>query len=153
MKGLLYKDSRTDALVVRPVGSDRDSDDALPLHYDDRDSYDHFEGELDVDYEIVSEHKMWGIKRYAKVASVVKPTSMKPEEKARELWWKYYNRIEHTLSEEYSPEETEIAKGLALIAVEEIIGLDIFECNCEWSDEDGDTREYWQEVKREIEKI
>ena len=78
---------------------------------------------------------------------------MKPEEKARELWWKYYNRIEHTLSEEYSPEETEIAKGLALIAVEEIIGLDIFDCNCEWSDEDGDTREYWKEVKQEIEKL
>lgn len=82
-----------------------------------------------------------------------KPTNMAPEEKARELWWKYYNRIEHTLSEEYSPEETEIAKGLALIAVDEIIGLDVFDCNCEWSDEDGDTREYWQEVKVQISNL
>jgi hypothetical protein len=40
----------------------------------------------------------------------------------------------------------------ALIAVDEIVGLDIFNCNCEWSDEDGDTREYWREVKQEIEK-
>jgi hypothetical protein len=45
------------------------------------------------------------------------------------------------------------AKECALIAVNEIIRLDIFNCNCEWSDEDGDTREYWQEVKQEIEKL
>lgn len=41
----------------------------------------------------------------------------------------------------------------ALITVDEIVGLDIFNCNCEWSDEDGDTREYWQQVKTEIEKL
>ena len=41
----------------------------------------------------------------------------------------------------------------ALIAVNEIVRLDIFNCNCEWSDEDGDTREYWREVKQEIEKL
>ena len=41
----------------------------------------------------------------------------------------------------------------ALIAVDEIVKLDIFNCNCEWSDEDGDTREYWQQVKNEIETL
>lgn len=78
---------------------------------------------------------------------------MTPKAKAEELWWKCYNRLEHKLSEEYSLHERQVAKELALIAIEEIISLDIFECNCEWSDEDGDTREYWQEVKRELEKI
>jgi len=30
---------------------------------------------------------------------------MTPKEKANELFGKYYSRIEHTLSEEYSPHE------------------------------------------------
>lgn len=77
---------------------------------------------------------------------------MTPKEKADELWWKYYNSIEHKLSEEYSPHEKHITKELVLIALNEIIRLDIFDCNCEWSDEDGDTKEYWIEVKQEIEK-
>jgi hypothetical protein len=45
------------------------------------------------------------------------------------------------------------AKQCASIAVDEIIKLDIFDCNDEWSDEEGDTREYWEEVKQEIEKL
>lgn len=46
-----------------------------------------------------------------------------------------------------------LAKQCALVAVDEIIKLDVFDCNDEWSDEDGDTREYWREVKQEIEKL
>ncbi len=72
MKGILYKDSATDALTVRPLGSELGSDQAPPLHYDDRDCYGHFEGEIEVDYTIVTETRMWGIKRYAKLDPTVK---------------------------------------------------------------------------------
>ena len=72
MKGILYKDSATDALTVRPLGSELDSDQALPLHYDDRDRYDHFEGEIEIDFTIVTETRMCGIKRYAKLDPNVK---------------------------------------------------------------------------------
>jgi hypothetical protein len=69
---------------------------------------------------------------------------MKPKEKALELWWKYYNRIEHTLSEEYSPHESFITKQCALIAVDEVINnLPLI----------SEIQEYWQEVKQEIEKL
>jgi len=37
--------------------------------------------------------------------------------------------------------------------VDEIIKLDVFDCNDEWSYEDCDTREYWKQVKQEIEKL
>jgi len=46
---------------------------------------------------------------------------MTPKEKANELFGKYYNRIEHTISEEYSQEEKFVVKQCVLIAVDEII--------------------------------
>lgn len=66
------------------------------------------------------------------------------KEKAIELYSKYYNRIEHTLSEEYSPHEIDVVKQCVLIAVDEILGLDC-----------GDSLNviYWQEVKQEIKKL
>jgi hypothetical protein len=87
---------------------------------------------------------------------------MTSKEKALELWWKYYSRIEHTLSEEYSPHEKFITKQCCLIAVDEII---------ESRKDDGafdDTKwgnsseyytphpmylNYWNLVKTEIEKL
>ena len=70
---------------------------------------------------------------------------MTPKEKAEELCMKFYSRIEHTLSEEYSPHEKFITKKCALIAVDEILkaGQDV--------DEFADS--YWQEVKQEINKL
>jgi hypothetical protein len=75
---------------------------------------------------------------------------MTPKEKALELWWKYYNRIEHTLSEEYSPHESFITKQCALIAVDEIIK--------ELTEEispgvHGFRHKYWKEVKQYIIEI
>ena len=80
---------------------------------------------------------------------------MTPKQKAEELWWSYYSTIEHTLSEEYSPHESYIAKQCALIAVDEIlkvnpttkrnrvfIGVVI-----------RDDISYWQQVKQEIEQL
>jgi hypothetical protein len=46
---------------------------------------------------------------------------MTPKEKAEELFSKYYNSIEHALSEEYSPHEMFVVEQCALIAVDEII--------------------------------
>jgi hypothetical protein len=45
---------------------------------------------------------------------------MTPKEKAEELYCKYYNRIEHTLSEDVSGFEKDIVKHLVVIAVDEI---------------------------------
>lgn len=64
---------------------------------------------------------------------------MTPKEKSLELWWKYYHRIEHTLSEEYSLHESFIVKQCALIAVDELIS------------ETG--KKFWYDVKSEIEKL
>jgi hypothetical protein len=64
---------------------------------------------------------------------------MTPKEKAKELYWKYYQNISDTSF----PEET--AKKCALIAVDEI--LDNLEDNT------GKDIKYWQEVKQEIEKL
>lgn len=46
---------------------------------------------------------------------------MKAKQKAKELYSKYYNRIEHTLSEEYSPNERDVVKQCALVAIDEMI--------------------------------
>ena len=71
---------------------------------------------------------------------------MTPKEKALELWWKFYNRIEHTLSEEYSVHENFIAKQLALITVDELIYETQFEVP-------NIRQRYWIDVKQEIELL
>ena len=71
---------------------------------------------------------------------------MTPKEKAEELWWSYYSTIEHTLSEEYSPHESYIAKQCALIAVDEILKAGMFMITEE-------QEQFWEEVKQEIEKL
>jgi hypothetical protein len=80
-----------------------------------------------------------------------------PKEKALELWWKYYNRVEHTLSEEYLLHEKELCKNYALIAVDEIIEANPYKW-VPFMDQYTETIltsniPYWQEVKQEIEKI
>jgi len=68
---------------------------------------------------------------------------MTPKEKAIELYSRYYNRIEHTLSEEYSLHEKDIVKECALIACNEVLGYM------------GADRgyEFWTDVKKKIEKL
>jgi len=70
---------------------------------------------------------------------------MTPKEKADELCGKYYNRIEHTLSEEYTLHNRFIIKQCALIAIDEIIeALENNAANsASWL--------YYEEVKQEIE--
>jgi hypothetical protein len=68
---------------------------------------------------------------------------MTSKEKAEELVSKYYNRIEHTLSEEYEPHALWLSKQCALIAVNELIN----------DAKDSDDINFWKEVKQEIEKL
>jgi hypothetical protein len=65
-----------------------------------------------------------------------------PKEKSKELVWKYYHNIEHTISNEYSYKDWEIAKQCALIAVDECLKTCVYSMI-----------NYWQEVKQEIEKL
>ena len=73
---------------------------------------------------------------------------MTPKEKAEELYAKYYNRIEHSLSEEASKFEKDIVKQCALIAVDEVI-----EALHEHHWQNRLIIDYWQEVKQEIEQL
>jgi len=73
---------------------------------------------------------------------------MTPKDKAIELVWKYYHNIEHTISNEYASKDWEIAKLCALIAVDEI--LNIYQIK-NAAFEFYEVRNYWQEVKQEIE--
>ena len=82
---------------------------------------------------------------------------MTPKEKAIELVNKYYNKIEHTISNEYESITKEITKECALIAVDEIL-----KSNNDWDLEQniwcdtgffGDCQMYWIAVKQEIENL
>ena len=71
---------------------------------------------------------------------------MTTKEKANQLFGKYYNRLEHTLSEEYSTQEIFLVKQCTLIAVDLLID------QCErfklFSQE-----VYWIDVRRELENF
>ena len=70
---------------------------------------------------------------------------MTAKEKAQELFLKYYNRIEHTLSIEYVGYDWDIAKTCTLIVVDEIINVLVSDIN--------PLANYWYQVKEEIEKL
>ena len=75
---------------------------------------------------------------------------MTPKDKAVELVWKYYHNIEHTISDEYASKDWEIAKQCAIIAVDEI--LNIYQIK-NAAFEFYELRNYWQDVKQELEKL
>jgi hypothetical protein len=69
---------------------------------------------------------------------------MTPKEKTKELFFKYRNlENKHSYINNYN------AKQCALIAVDEILSLNVFEYYSDWTN----TIEYWEEVKQEIEKL
>lgn len=74
---------------------------------------------------------------------------MTPREKAKEMVWGYYHRIEHTISDEYAKVDWEISKQCALIGVGEILNA------IDWHEFETPNKEidYWEEVKQEIEKL
>jgi hypothetical protein len=73
---------------------------------------------------------------------------MSPKEKAMELVWKYLP----ILIIKENP--FDLAKQCALIAVDEIINNCLFEIySCGFLTLETKHKEYWQEVKQEIEKL
>ena len=73
---------------------------------------------------------------------------MTPEEKAKQLVDKYWIYLRADLL--YDEEAKEDAKQCALIAVDEVLSIDIMS-ECDWQIEN--LYNYWQEVKQEIEKL
>jgi hypothetical protein len=76
---------------------------------------------------------------------------MTPKEKAHELVWKFYNNIEHTISNEYADKDWEIAKQCAILSVDEILNLLINVYG--FHESDNGKVEYWKVIKEEIEKL
>jgi hypothetical protein len=75
---------------------------------------------------------------------------MTPQEKSEELYSKYYNRIEHSLSEDVSGFEKDIVKHLVVIAVDEIlVSFTAMSYGLLYLGQIN----YWEEVKQEIEKL
>lgn len=81
---------------------------------------------------------------------------MNQKEKARELYWKYYNQTEHHLLTGIAHR---LAIACAIIAVDAILNLPVF-----WVDEELQkdkpeensielTEEFWNEVKNELNKM
>jgi hypothetical protein len=72
---------------------------------------------------------------------------LSPQEKAKELFKKFYNPIfdiDLGINVSKDKKRYEAAIQCALIAVEEILNLDDFSV---------EGREYWQEVKKELQKL
>jgi hypothetical protein len=78
---------------------------------------------------------------------------MTPKEKANELCGKYYSRVEHILSEEYSPHERFIVKQCALIAVDEILESLGYKKLSDSPYTTLEARQYYVQVKQEIENL
>ena len=76
-----------------------------------------------------------------------KTNNMTPKQKANELFFKYYEIIQRTLSTEH----VIIVKKCAIIAVDEILSLS--KIASLRRDEVYMELEYWIEVKEEIEKL
>ena len=75
---------------------------------------------------------------------------MTPKETAENLFERYYNRIEHTLSEDVSGFEKDIVKHLVLIAIDAIMDeLTVTNYGLQYLNRMA----YWNEVKEEIEKL
>ena len=74
---------------------------------------------------------------------------MTKEEKAKELFNKYYSYLKANLM--YDEEAREDAKQCALIAVEEILDLNLGLSNCD--EENWAIDKFYLEVKQEIEKL
>jgi hypothetical protein len=71
---------------------------------------------------------------------------MKTKEKAKELVEKYFDTCHKSSDLELS---WKVCKRCALIAVDEILSLNVFEDYSDWTN----TIEYWEEVREEIEKL
>ena len=77
---------------------------------------------------------------------------MTPKEEAEALVWQYYNILEHTISDQYSKKDWEIAKQCAMIAVNRILEATKVEidrpdfCGTIYNTD-------WQRIKIQLEKL
>lgn len=83
---------------------------------------------------------------------------MTPKEKAKDLIWKFNNNVQWDLKEvSFNGHTSEVVgynlsfetKKFALIAVDEILSMGIMSNSGDWSM----AKQYWQEVKQEIENL
>lgn len=72
-----------------------------------------------------------------------------PKTEAHRITYIYYSKIEHTLSDEYCVVSWGIAKDLALIAVDEILKIDLSKPY----QEENYLANWWSQVKKEIEML
>jgi hypothetical protein len=81
---------------------------------------------------------------------------MTPKEKAEDLTWFYYHKIEHMLNDEYSHFDWNIAVSLAKDTVNEIIQFmqdyDELEDSCHFTNHKKWSI-YWPEVKKELDLL
>lgn len=72
---------------------------------------------------------------------------MRPKEKAKELVEKFADYADNLFDKNLNLTPIIAAKKCALIAVDEILTLNVFEDYSDWTN----TIEYWEEVRQEIE--
>ena len=110
MKGFLTKDHNESWIVRTDAGEE------IPLHYDDNKTDQLVGGR--VEYTIVSETRMWGIKRYAKLDPNVKLGNMIPQERTEELIERFIPYVRWKMSQE---DVRERAEGCARVATDEVM--------------------------------
>lgn len=99
--------------------------------------------QIDEDWAKVEELDLVG----PTVSEFLGEPELTPEEKAGELFYYFYNRLEHKLSDEYDLHGTEISKMCALKVVEEVLKVASF-----YNDTQPEVN-YFNDVKKSLEKI
>lgn len=81
---------------------------------------------------------------------------MSPKEKASDLVWGFYNKLEHTLNEEYSKNDWNLSASCAKDVVDEIFQFmqddDELNDDCHFANHKKWVT-YWTEVRNEIEEL
>lgn len=99
--------------------------------------------QIDEDWAKVEELDLVG----PTVSEFLGEPEISPDKKAGELFYYFYNRLEHKLSDEYDLHGTEISKMCALKVVEEVLKVASF-----YNDTQPEVN-YFNDVKKSLEKI
>jgi hypothetical protein len=99
--------------------------------------------QIDKDWKKVEEFDLVG----PTVGEFLGESSLAPDKKAGELFYYFYNRLEHTFSDNYDKHSTELCKMCALKVVEEVLKVALH-----YNDTQPEV-DYFNEVKKSLEKI
>jgi hypothetical protein len=99
--------------------------------------------QIDKDWKKVEEFDLVG----PTVGEFLGESNLTPEEKAGELFYYFYNRLEHTFSDNYDKHSTDLCKMCALKVVEEVLKVALH-----YNDTQPEV-DYFNEVKKSLEKI